>query len=74
MEKERGIIITNVDKSTDKNGVLHIVSTRSCWSCCHCVEIENAPTIYTKYRCADDYRRIIIREPKKEVCDSWQRS
>jgi len=24
MEKERGIKITNVDKSTNKNGVLHI--------------------------------------------------
>ncbi len=28
MEKERGIKIINVDKSTDKNGVLHIVMGR----------------------------------------------
>ncbi len=28
MEKERGIKITYVDKSTDKNGVLHIVIGR----------------------------------------------
>lgn len=28
MEKERGIKITNVDKGTDKNGVLHIVIGR----------------------------------------------
>jgi len=31
MEKERGITITNVDKSTDKNGVSHSVTKRKYW-------------------------------------------
>ena len=60
--------------NTKKPCNIDSINTRSCWNCCHCVEIENAPTIYTMYRCANDYRRIIIKVPKKEVCKSWQRS